>query len=178
MSNELRLLRASGDDIHARLRNPAGEIWNTSSEDFEAYAGGNVTSYNIAIVDKGGDLYVGDLPVHANIPRGAYIAQFYTWDGATPTTGDGLVGGGIVGWDDQLGKGGISFTYTLTDDNSDPVDNAQVWVTTRDNSDNVLASGVTDNNGQVIFWLDAGNIDVYRQKGGVNFTNPDQETVS
>ena len=43
---------------------------------------------------------------------------------------------------------------------------------------NVLASGTTDQNGQVTFYLDAGTVYVFRQKTGWNFTNPDTEVVS
>lgn len=74
------------------------------------------------------------------------------------------------------GAGAISFTYTLTSGGS-PVADADIWVSTDNASANVIASGQTDQNGQVTFWLDTGTVYVWRQKSGTNFTNPDTETV-
>jgi hypothetical protein len=77
------------------------------------------------------------------------------------------------------GAGAITFTYTLTStvDSSAIVD-ADVWVTSDEAGNNLLGSGTTDSNGQVVFYLDAGTVYVWRQKPGWNFTNPDTETVA
>lgn len=79
-----------------------------------------------------------------------------------------------------LGAGATEFTYTLTSSvDSTPVADADIWVTTsNDPDDNVIASGTTDANGEVTFYLDAGTIYVWRQKSGWDFTNPDIEVVS
>ena len=42
---------------------------------------------------------------------------------------------------------------------------------------NVVASGRTDMNGQITFYLDSGTAYFWRQKSGFNFTNPDTEIV-
>jgi len=77
------------------------------------------------------------------------------------------------------GAGAITFTYTLTSSiDSTPIPDADVWVTSDAAGNNVVASGETDNNGEVTFYLDAGTVYVWRQKSGWNFTNPDTETVS
>lgn len=78
-----------------------------------------------------------------------------------------------------LGAGAISWQYTLTDSESGlPLADVDVWITTDLAGSNVIASGQTDQNGQITFLLDASTIYVWRQKTGYNFTNPDTEVVS
>ena len=77
------------------------------------------------------------------------------------------------------GAGAITFTYTLTSsEDGSPIADASVWVTTDAAGDNVVASGTTDVNGQVVFYLDAATYYVWRQKSRWNFTNPDTEVVA
>ena len=77
------------------------------------------------------------------------------------------------------GAGAITFTYTLTStEDSSAITDADVWVTSDEAGSNVIASGETDENGKVVFYLDAGTYYVWRQKAGWNFTNPDIETVA
>jgi hypothetical protein len=77
------------------------------------------------------------------------------------------------------GTGAITFTYTLTNSvNSAPIPDATVWVTSDSAGNNLLASGTTNTSGQVVFYLDAGTVYVWRQKSGWNFDNPDIETVA
>ena len=77
------------------------------------------------------------------------------------------------------GSGAIPFTSTLTSDvDSSPIVDADVWVTSDAGGNTVLASGETDSNGQVVFYLDAGTVYVWRQKAGWDFCTPDTETVS
>lgn len=79
------------------------------------------------------------------------------------------------------GAGANEFVYTLTDGVSGaPVAGANVWVTSGSSDPNtgIVASGVTDDNGQVTFWLDAGTWYLWRARSGYNFTNPDSEVVT
>jgi hypothetical protein len=77
------------------------------------------------------------------------------------------------------GAGAITFTYTLTSSvDGAPIVDADVWVTADAAGSNVLASGTTDSNGQVVFYLDAGTVYVWRQMPGWNFDNPDTEVVA
>jgi len=77
------------------------------------------------------------------------------------------------------GSGGIEFVYTLTSSVDDAaIVDADVWATSDEDGNVILASGSTDSNGQVTFYLDAGTVYIWRQKNGWNFTNPDTETVS
>ena len=77
------------------------------------------------------------------------------------------------------GPGASEFVYTLTDaDTSDPIPDADVWATTDSGGSTVVASGRTNQYGQITFYLDPGTIYIWRQKSGWNFTNPDTETVA
>lgn len=76
------------------------------------------------------------------------------------------------------GAGAITWVYTLTNAiDATAIPDAEVWVTSDAGGLTVLASGRTNASGQVTFYLDAGQIFVWRQKSGWNFTNPDTEVV-
>jgi hypothetical protein len=111
------------------------------------------------------------------------------WDTALP----GAYTSGKAGWilgtrlDAQVssisgnspGAGANEWTYTLTETGSgDPIADADVWVTTDAPGTNVVASGRTDQTGEITFYLDSGTVYVWRQKSGYNFTNPDTEVVA
>jgi hypothetical protein len=77
------------------------------------------------------------------------------------------------------GAGAVEFTYTLTEAGSgDPIADADVWASTDVAGSNVVASGRTDQNGQITFYLDSGTVYLWRQKSGYNFTNPDVEVIA
>lgn len=79
----------------------------------------------------------------------------------------------------MAGAGAVTFTYTLTSSvDSAPIVDADIWVTSDQAGNTVIASGTTDSNGQVVFYLDTGTVYVWRQKPGWNFSNPDTETVA
>lgn len=76
------------------------------------------------------------------------------------------------------GSGTVTWTYALTSSVDDtPIADADVWVTTDAGGSNVIASGQTDQNGEVVFELDPGTVYVWRQKSGWNFSNPDTKVV-
>jgi len=77
------------------------------------------------------------------------------------------------------GAGAAEFVYTLSDAASgDPIADADIWATTDSAGAVVVASGRTDQNGRVTFYLDPGVVYLWRQKSGWNFANPDIETVA
>lgn len=78
------------------------------------------------------------------------------------------------------GAGATTWPYTLTDgDTGEPIADADVWVSTDEAGENVIARGTTDQNGVVTFYLDDGStVYVWRRKDGWTCTNPDVETVS
>lgn len=77
-----------------------------------------------------------------------------------------------------LGAGAITWVYNLKDNIGNNIADANIWVTSDLAGANVLASGITDANGNVTFYLDAGTVYVWGQKSGYNFTSPDTEVVS
>lgn len=77
------------------------------------------------------------------------------------------------------GAGANEFTYTLLESpGNDPIADADVWVSTDSHGSNVVASGRTDQDGEITFYLDSGTVYIWRQKSGWNFTNPDVEVVA
>ena len=75
--------------------------------------------------------------------------------------------------------GAIPWTYNITNQVSGhPIADVDVWVTTDSAGSNVVASGRTDDFGNVTFYLDAGTYYIWSQKAGFNFDNPDTEVVS
>lgn len=86
-------------------------------------------------------------------------------------------GAGI--WGGAAGLGVIEFVYTVTrSDNELPIDGADIWVTTDATGLNVIASGATNQSGNVTFWLDPGIVYIWRKKAGFTFSNPDTEVIS
>jgi hypothetical protein len=74
------------------------------------------------------------------------------------------------------GAGAAEFVYVLTDGGSgEPIADADVWATTDSAGSHVVASGRTDQNGVVTFYLDPGPVYLWRQKSGYDFVNPDEE---
>jgi len=71
----------------------------------------------------------------------------------------------------SLGTGSIVVTINITELGV-PQDGVEVWVTTDLAGTNVVASGVTDVFGNLVVALDSGNYYVWKQKAGINFTNP------
>jgi hypothetical protein len=77
------------------------------------------------------------------------------------------------------GSGAISWDYTLTDaTTTNPIINAEVWVTTDSAGANIIASGYTNTLGVVSFMLDAGTAYIWRRHPAYNFTNPDVEVIA
>jgi hypothetical protein len=77
----------------------------------------------------------------------------------------------------SAGAGGVEFTYTVTS-GGNPLADVTVWVTTDEAGTNIVASGLTDVSGEVVFYLDAATYYMWSQKVGYNFTNPDENVVS
>lgn len=77
----------------------------------------------------------------------------------------------------SAGSGATAKTYTVTD-GTNPISGVHVWVTTDLSGTNIVASGYTDDIGEVVFYLDSGTTYyIWRQKRGYVFTNPDVEVA-
>lgn len=74
----------------------------------------------------------------------------------------------------ESGSGGDVVTLTVNDAGSNPIADCAVWITSDSDGDTVVAgTKYTDQAGLVAFNLDAGTTYYcWRQKSGVNFTNP------
>lgn len=76
------------------------------------------------------------------------------------------------------GAGAEEHEMTI-DDGSNPIDGAEVWVSTDLAGTNVVAGTLTtDASGNVTFMLDAGSYYAWVQKAGYNFSNPTSFTVT
>jgi hypothetical protein len=81
----------------------------------------------------------------------------------------------------NTGLGSVQCTITVEDDYGDPIADVDCTIVAHGDPDNdVVATGKTDAFGivQPVPRLDPGVYDVYRQKVGVNFTNPQTITVT
>ncbi|MDY6834331.1 MAG: hypothetical protein SVY53_05965 [Chloroflexota bacterium] len=144
--------------------------------------------------DKAVTTMVDAAAVQAEIGKGCYA---YYYDATELDTYDYLSFVDYVGTEDltplgavqkldvdvntraTLGAGAMEWTYTLTEQGTgNPIPDATVWVTTDAGGSHVVASGLTNQEGIVTFWLDTGTVYVWRQKSGWNFSNPDEEVVS
>ncbi len=77
-----------------------------------------------------------------------------------------------------IGSGSETVTITVTD-GTDPVDGAAVWISTDSGGANVVAgTRYTGATGEVVFLLDPGIYHVWKQKAGLEFTNPESIEVT
>jgi hypothetical protein len=90
---------------------------------------------------------------------------------------DAVIAG--IGQPVTAGAGASECVYTCEDNSGAPIENVGVWITTDSAGAHVYAGTLyTDSDGEVKFMLDVGNTYyVWRQKGGVNFTNPQTWSV-
>jgi len=85
----------------------------------------------------------------------------------------------IDGISSEAGAGAITYTHTITSSvDSSPISQVDVWVTSDAAGNTVIASGETDGDGEVTFYLDEGTYYLWSQRPGYNFTNPTTITVS
>jgi hypothetical protein len=78
-----------------------------------------------------------------------------------------------------IGPGSIAFTVTIRDDLTNPLDGAEVWISTDAAGSNVIAGALsTDAMGKCTFMLDAGNYFLWVTHSGYNKENPTAITVS
>lgn len=72
-----------------------------------------------------------------------------------------------------FGSGGIAFTYKVVDISNRPIAQCQVWVTSDQLGQNVIAGTLlTDSAGNVTFELDDGDWWLWQRHRAYNFQNP------
>jgi hypothetical protein len=80
-------------------------------------------------------------------------------------------------WAEQ-GSGSVVWTYLVTDViTHNPIDGVSVNVTTDELGTNIIAQGVSNALGQVVFYLDPGTYYMWSYRSGYMFANPDTEVV-
>lgn len=77
------------------------------------------------------------------------------------------------------GAGGIETTINVEDGSGNELQGVEVWITTDSAGTNTIAgTTITDNFGNVTFYLDAGTYYVWKQKPLYSFVNPTSIVVS
>jgi hypothetical protein len=123
-------------------------------------------------------IYVLGLPADDTIPD--IITEVWeddatlnsVWTNAKAAYLDGYIsdvqtlGAGAINWEVNVNVG------------ADPLDGVDVWVSTDIGGTNVIAHGSTDDNGKVMFMLDAGIYYAWKQLAGYSFTNPETMVVA
>ena len=123
---------------------------------------------------------VTDNSIFAKLVSGSATADWDTFNNVTDAL-QPIRDRGDAAWltGSSAGSGATTFTYTLTSTvGGTAIADADIWITTDAAGAVVVASGRTDQNGQIVAYLDAGTIYVWRQKSGYDFTNPDTEVVA
>jgi len=86
MANEVKISHLKGSTLYFRVFNATGQVWNTSGTPaFETWSDGNVTDYDIALVDKSSGEYIGSYPSTAS---GTYYIIAYLRAGGSPAITD------------------------------------------------------------------------------------------
>jgi hypothetical protein len=104
-------------------------------------------------------------------------ASGLNWQFTTDAVENAPAGGG--GGGGQAGSGSIAYTETINrPDTTTPLGGAEVWVSTDEDGENVVAGTLTtDDFGQVTFMLDAGTYYFWVDHPGYNFDNPTEVEV-
>jgi len=133
-----------------------------------------------ATTEKGDGLYYYQMASGSNTAAGVYIAIFKTaGDVDTPH----LAHGWAVNTTNLMVTGAVEYTYTVND-GVDPIEGAEVWISTDSGGANIIWYGVSDASGIARAsddekpWLDTGTYYAWAQKGGYTFSNPDTLTVT
>jgi hypothetical protein len=105
MANEIHIDYDSSNTLYAIIRNVVGQVWYVAGQVFEDWAanGHDVDDYDITLIDKGGNRYVGDFD--ANVSAGRYTVQVFLQTGTSPSGSDILIGSGKI-----IFKGGAELT--------------------------------------------------------------------
>lgn len=98
MANEIQVDYAAGNVLYAIIRNPEGQVWYATGQAFENWGadGHDADDYAVALVDKSGSRYVGD--ISTDVPVGQYSVQWFVQGGASPADTDTLAGSRDITW--------------------------------------------------------------------------------
>lgn len=120
MANELNLTYTNTDDVYAIVRRTSnGQAWNGSA--LETWADANITTYDIPLVDQGGDLYAANFPSGLATNVEYRILYYEKASGADPAITDLLLASEEGIWDGtnlvkNLSTSAVSTSTTVFDD--------------------------------------------------------------
>jgi hypothetical protein len=175
-----RLVDFLTGDIYARLGAPAGASVSADVAAVQADTN-DIQSRLPAALTGDGNLKADALKLNGATPTNltsTETAQAVLNATASSYNTTGTIGAKINAASASAGAGAISTTVTINNASNQPLDGAEVWVTTDSGGTNVVASGQTNTAGQVTFMLDAGSYYTWCQLAGHNFSNPSALTVS
>ena len=116
MANELELTYQGSDTLYAIVRRQSdSRVWSVASGAFVTWADNDIGDYDIALTDRGGDIYQGDWP--NAVPAGRCRVLYYRRSGGAPATNDLLLSTSDVFWDGAIASApqGVTLdTYALT----------------------------------------------------------------
>lgn len=97
MANEIVIPDGiSGRAAYAVVRDSVGRVWDTVSESFVTYDGGDLGDYVISLTEQGASgVYAGDFPA---LPVGTYSVDARSRAGGAPAESDVIIGAGSVSW--------------------------------------------------------------------------------
>src|SRR5512133_3180878 len=93
MANELQAHAAAGLTLYAVLTDSVGRAWNGTT--FEAIAGANWATYDIAMTEATAGIYLGNMPA---VVAGSYAFVVYEQAGGAPAITDTQKDDGTVAW--------------------------------------------------------------------------------
>jgi len=106
MANEFKLDYESDNTVYVVLRNAAGKVLDGTVNPYHStnswvdWNDDNVDDYDLALVNKGGDHYVGNMPADTLrvTDAGRYDVQAFLQAGANPAGIDGFIGSEEIEW--------------------------------------------------------------------------------
>ncbi len=196
MANEIHFSYTTGLTLYAVRRDITGKVAVSAGSSWEAWGASShdADDYDVTMTENGtgSSHYVGSFDASSNITdAGYYFVDIYKQVGGSPATGDPLVGIGIpiiwngtseVGNTNAAVAGGSANVYTVTTtgvQGGPAVPDVHCWVTTDSSGANIVASGITNDAGQVTFYLDVGlTYYVWKQKSGFTFGSQPETVVA
>jgi len=116
MAAELTIVYPSAGTLYAIIRcRTDGKVWSTVAGAWATWADGSIADYDVTMTSRGGDLWTGDLP--SGIAAGVkYRAIYYEQAGASPATGDYVLGHADATVGATVDAGADTATYDLSTD--------------------------------------------------------------
>lgn len=114
-SNEMALAYPSSLTVYAIVRNATGQVWEPAGNAFEAWgaSGHTAADYDLAMTDKSGSLYMGDLDT--DLAAGTLTVQYYVQAGGSPADTDGCIAETTLYWS---GAAKIDYLTRIGDPNN------------------------------------------------------------